>query len=334
MKIISFNSYKGGACRTTTCYNALPYIAELLGATSARPILVFDVDLDSMGLTNLFTWGNRFVSEVGYSSEYLFVNREVPAGKADINNRIRFAGFQGAVADNDWFFEKAFMKVGNALGLKDDGSVLFCGADCEADSLTDSEFNKYNDMPPVQIMLDALEEMDEPPCAVIFDCASGVQLSTRAILRTARKVVMCMRPTFQFRVGTRDYLLEKIRNEIRINLNNTKKEIILLPTSVASTDVPENDPNRESAMETLIDLRHEVLEDIERFIVNRVKSRESVLGYTLNDVMLRDEENFGIPEVERFKWKESLLYTEEPITQKERELKERYKKLAEVIIKD
>ena len=49
MKIISFNSYKGGACRTTTCYNTLPFLAKELGATSQQPILVFDVDLDSMG---------------------------------------------------------------------------------------------------------------------------------------------------------------------------------------------------------------------------------------------------------------------------------------------
>lgn len=334
MKIISFNSYKGGACRTTTCYNTLPHLAEQLGATSHQPILVFDVDLDSMGLTNLFTGGKRFVSEGGYSAEYLFTKREMPAGKDDINSKIKYSGFRALVEDNAWFFENAFMKVGNALGLKDNGSVLFCGADSEADSLTDSEFNRYKDMPPVQSMLDELEDMDEPPVAVVFDCAAGVQLSTLAILRASQKFVMCMRPSLQFRMGTRDYLLNKIPNELNKNKNSTKKSIVLVPTAVAETNIPEDARNTENAEEILIDLKHEVLEYVDRFIVNRIKGRERELGYQLDDTMIADDDKFGIPETERFKWKEGLLYKEEPITKRELELKECYKLLASVIAKD
>lgn len=350
MKIISFNSYKGGACRTTTCYNTLPYLADQLGATSHRPILVFDVDLDSMGLTNLFTNGKRFVSTGGYSAEYLFADREMPAGKNNINGQLKYGVFQNSVEGNPWFFEEAFMKVGNALGLEDDGSVLFCGADCDADSLTDSEFDKYKKCPPVETMIEKLDRMTEPPVAIVFDCAAGVQISTRAILRNANKFVMCMRPTLQFRIGTRDYLIHKIPDEMLKNLNNDKKTMVLLPTAVAGTGVSDSDPNKENAEEVLVGLKYDVLDYIDRFILNRIKGRETELGYELDETMLGYEldesmldyeldesmtdEKFGIPEIERFKWKEELLYKQKLITRKEIELKGSYIMLAKVIAKD
>ena len=334
MKIIAFNSYKGGACRTTTCYNALPYLAKQLGATSHRPILVFDVDLDSMGLTNLFTNGTRFVSNGGYSAEYLFADREMPAGKNNINTQLKYGVFQPCVEGNPWFFEEAFIKIGTDLGLEDNGSVLFCGADCDADSITDTEFDKYKKCPPVEVMLDRLEGMDEPPVAVVFDCAAGVQLSTRAILRSANKFVMCMRPTLQFRIGTRDYLVNKIKEEILKNLNSDKKTMILVPTAVAGTSVPDSDPNKKNAEEYLIDLKHGVQDYIERHIVSRIKGCEGELGYELDESMIADEDKFGIPEVERFKWKEELLYGGKPLTEKEKELSDRYEMLAKVIAKD
>jgi hypothetical protein len=54
------------------------------------------------------------------------------------------------------------------------------------------------------------------------------------------------------------------------------------------------------------------------------------LGYQLNTKMIT-EDDMGIPEIERFKWQEELLYTMQPLTQQESHLKERYEYLAEVI---
>ncbi|MDE7464746.1 MAG: hypothetical protein K2M48_06920, partial [Clostridiales bacterium] len=77
MKIISFNSYKGGACRTTTCYNTLPYLAKALNATSDEPLIVYDIDLDSMGLTSIFHADRLLSSEkMKYSAKHLFVDDE------------------------------------------------------------------------------------------------------------------------------------------------------------------------------------------------------------------------------------------------------------------
>ena len=43
-------------------------------------------------------------------------------------------------------------------------------------------------------------------------------------------------------------------------------------------------------------------------------------------------DDIGIPEVERFKWHECLLYNMDPLTTAEIKVKERYKMLAEVIV--
>jgi cellulose biosynthesis protein BcsQ len=334
MYIISFNSYKGGACRTTTCYNALPYLAKKLGATTHQPILVFDVDLDSMGLTNLFTGGSRFLSVAGYSASNLFVKGTVQPGKEDIDRKIKLRGFIGAVEDNEWFFEKAFYKVGQKLGLEDDGSVLFCGADSEADSISDTEYAEYADSSPILFLLAKLRSMSENnrPKAIVFDCAAGVQLSTRVILSVAQKFVMCMRPTLQFRIGTRDYLLNKIPAELRKAKNNDKREIYLVPTAVATIEVPSDDPNREAAIKELTKMKYDVQEKIEDYIIGDVTNCRD-LGYELNTKMIDDEE-MGIPEIERFKWKEGLLYTMEALTNKERNLKARYEYLADIITQD
>ena len=327
MKIIAFNSYKGGACRTTTCYNTLPYLANALGATSQNPILVFDVDLDSMGLTNLFTKGSRFKSKSGYSAEWLYVDNSEMLLK-----KIKFNGFKGTVADNDWYFDEAFMKVGTALGLDDNGSVLFCGADREADSLTDDDFEKYANSSPLGFLINKLELMgDNAPKAIVFDCAAGVQLSTRAILSKAQDFVMCMRPSLQFRIGTSDYLLNKVPDELKKGENNDKKRVILLPTAVATVDVPESDKNREEAMEFLTQLKLEVQELIQDDIVLEVQCKKD-RGYELDTTMV-DRDDMGIPEIERFKWKESLLYKMKPLTDKEARLQESYKVLADLIAK-
>lgn len=329
MKIISFNSYKGGACRTTTCYNALPYIAKALNATSEEPLIVYDIDLDSMGLTSIFHADIVTEQEkMKYSAKNLFVDDD-----SDINSKVYRTCLDNKKDIDEYF--GYYEKVGNKLGLEDAGSVLFLGADKKASTISDDSYLRFAKAPPIQKILATMREMDHPPKAIVFDCAAGVQMTTLAALQLSQCCVMCMRPTFQFRIGTGDYLINAIPDEIEKRKTNVKREIVLLPTAVAQVNVAESDPNRENAIEELGRLRNRAFRDIRRGIID-VYIRESKgrnLGYTLNTEMMEDRDGsvIGIPEIERFKWEEGLLYSQEDITEQEKSLKKQYEKLAKII---
>lgn len=325
MKVISFNSYKGGACRTTTCYNTLPFLAKALGATSDEPIIVYDIDLDSMGLTSIFHAKKRTGKEkLVYSAKHLFVDDE-----NGINQKAS-EGLDSIKANQEYFGH--YEKVGEQLGLEDDGSVLFLGADKNASTVSDDDYLKFAESSPAQTLIKKMKNMLLRPKAIIFDCASGVQMTTLVALQLSDYSVMCMRPTFQFRVGTADYLLRKIPFEINKRRSRQKREIILVPTAVAQMNIPEDDPNRDNALTKLSKLRKEAFDLINADIIEEYKNerKDGGLGYDLNTDMIedRDEPVVGIPEIERFKWEEGLLYKMDCITEQEKILKRRYEKLA------
>lgn len=330
MIVISFNSYKGGACRTTTCYNTLPYLAEKLGATSQQPIIVFDVDLDSMGLTSLFVGAqDENAPKKKYSARHLFINDE-----EGINDSLAENGLD-SIKDDDWFFEN-FIKVGNHLGLEDDGSVLFCGADANADVISDTQFKAMKERPPLTSLLKALKGMrPHKPKAVVFDCASGIQLTTLNVITSIDRAVMCMRPTTQFRIGTRDYLLNKIPKKLAI-VAGQKREIVLLPTAVPPIIVDEKEVNRVEVERELKSLRAEVYDKIEEEIVGDVLS-EIDDEYELNVEMVDISNDIvGIPEIQRFKWTESELLhnSKNKLSAQEKLLEERYIMLADILAKE
>lgn len=329
MKIISFNSYKGGACRTTTCYNTLPYLAKALNATSKEPILVYDIDLDSMGLTSIFHAGKRSTSKrMPYSAEHLFIEDEDGITKKALE-----------ALDNEKTEEYYgyYEKVGIDLGLEDDGSVLFLGADKNASTITDDEYKQHSQFTPIQKLVRVMREMATPPKAIVFDCASGVQMTTLVALQLADCDVVCMRPTYQFRVGTGDYILRQIPNEISKHTTETKREVVLLPTAVAQVNVPENEPMREKALDLLNTRRKKAFDAITKDIVlvYKMKNKNSKLDYSLNTEMFEDRNDpvKGLPEIERFKWEEELLYSldEEEMTEQEKLLKKKYEKLAGIL---
>lgn len=329
MKVITFNSYKGGACRTTTCYNTLPYLAKELGATSEEPILVFDIDLDSMGLTNIFnSQADRSDDrERAYSAKHLFVD-----DNNGINSRLH-SDMLDSVND-EWYF-KYFTKVGNDLGLADNGSVLFCGADENSSTISDDDYERFKESPPLVMLLNAFRDMNPAPKAVVFDCAAGVQMSTLMTLCHMDYSVMCMRPTMQFRIGTSNYLIKKIPIELKKNNTGQNRTVVLLPTSVAQINIPESDNNRETAIAELNKLRRIAFAKIKRDIIEKYYSngRAQLLGYVLNTEMAEGDDVIGIPEIERFKWEEGLLHNMEELTDQEKLLKTRYAKLAKIISK-
>lgn len=336
MLVISFNSYKGGACRTTTCYNTLPYLAEKLGATSKNPLLVFDVDLDSMGLTSLFIGAQKKnAPKKKYSARHLFVDDE-----DGINNSLE-PGCFSSVEEDDWYFGN-FIKVGTHLGLSDNGSVLFCGADANADVISDDQYNRMKNSSPFKKLTDALSDMGaNAPRAIVLDCAAGAQLSTLNVITSVDRSVMCMRPTTQFRIGTCDYLVNTLPKRL-INYSSSKKrEIILLPTAVSPIIVDEKDPNKSEVEKELKKLRFEVYDKIDDEIINVVLSEndKGSLGYTLNYSMADiTNDIMGIPEIQRFKWTESDLIHDlkqkHSLSEQEKLLESRYIMLAEMLAKE
>lgn len=322
MKILSFNSYKGGACRTTTCYNTLPFLAQELGATSKQPILVFDVDLDSMGMTNLLDKQGNF-NHAKYSANNLFVK-----DLDGICDRIRNNEFDDE-GDLEHYYA-LFNKAGKELGLEDDGAVLFCGVDSSASNFSDDTFKSvYDEMnSPIGNLIKALNnlEEDEKPKAIVFDCAAGVQMSTIMVLEKVNTMVMCMRPTYQFRTGTSHYIVNRIPQKLRHQQLSNPRKLVLVPTAVAACG-----PN--SSKEILL-LRNESYLGIQG--IRELTDDYSIdeLGYRFVDDMIDDLDTMGIPEVERFKWKEEgVLYKMNSCTPEEEKLKARYQKLAQVISK-
>ncbi|MDE7464438.1 MAG: hypothetical protein K2M48_05355, partial [Clostridiales bacterium] len=218
---------------------------------------------------------------------------------------------------------------------EDDGSVLFLGADKNASTISDDSYLKFAKAAPILKIISNMKDMQPAPKAIVFDCASGVQMTTLVALQLADCSVMCMRPTFQFRVGTGDYLIRAIPDEIEKRKTNKKREVVLLPTSVAQVEVPESDPNRDQAMKQLSRLRDNAFRNIRLDIINEYnkESKGRDLGYTLNTEMTEDRDGavIGIPEIERFKWEEGLLYSMEDITEQEKLLKKQYEKLAGIL---
>ncbi len=88
MLVVSFHSYKGGSCRSSTCINSLPFLVKHLGADAEHPILVIDTDIDSQGLTYLFGEEKSFGQ---YDSKMLL------CGKIPGKNKI------SSVSEHDFF---------------------------------------------------------------------------------------------------------------------------------------------------------------------------------------------------------------------------------------
>ena len=330
MKRISFNSYKGGACRTTTCYNTIPYLAQVMGATEDEPILIFDVDLDSYGMTSLLTDGEDRPKE--YSARNLFVDDNFGINKKIKSGQLKTPWYKD-------FYNKYFVKVGKDFGLNQAGAVLFCGVNPADDTISDEQFKLFKDDLPLDYLLSELDEMEEGcPKAVVFDCAAGVQQTTRNVLKSITDSVLCMRPTAQFRMGTRDYLIGKIP-KILVDSSNDMPNVILLPTAVAPISEPSdtNECSRDN-YELLTNLRAQSFKAIETDIIRRYKALvndDEFVGYKLQESMLDFKEPYtymGIPEIESFKWTEESLLSKLDIKgEQEKLLEGQYKKLANIL---
>lgn len=292
MKTITFYSYKGGAGRSSTTLNTLPYIVESFQATKNAPILVMDMDLDSAGMTYLLGLDVHF------------------KGRYDVKSFL--------MGDENWSESPAstisehelcqkFVAVGEVLGVEND-AVLFLGVDDaklvdnnQMDGTKEGVFNKLRRF----CRKSGIK-------AVVIDSSAGDQFSAVLSTGAANDIVCCMRPTMQFRIGTFNYLH-------RLAEKTSEKRVVLLPTVVPNVDkVVDGEMQRLKAINNI---------------------RERVEDLDIEDVCMEfvTEEMFGINEVERFKWKEGVLYKigeNSELSEDEKEALKRYKKLAKILAED
>ncbi|MBE5950082.1 MAG: hypothetical protein E7260_00660 [Lachnospiraceae bacterium] len=295
MIISTFFSYKGGAGRSTTCFNTIPFMAEEEEAFSREPILLIDMDIESAGMT------------------YLLNQQDTFKGKYDVKQFLK--------CEETWTTSKScdldqhplyqhFVPVGNLMGLEDDRAVMFLGVDDSSPQLKRKDVEGK--------MEEAMNKLQQFARnyhfkGIVMDSAAGDQFSAVLAVDTADKIVFCMKLTHQFRIGTFNYL-----NKLGLKYGKAadEKEIILLPTVVPADAVIDGQSQMEAAINDIRD---------------RVKNISSLDIHT--DFI--SEKRFGINEVMRFKWRESVLYKlskESSVTADEEEGMKRYRHLAKIIV--
>ena len=307
-KAITFHSYKGGAGRSSTAFNTIPYLADALQADQEHPILLLDFDIDSAGMTYLLGQQDYFSAEVNpdaYDVKSFLLNKMIWSTRPIRNLKTHS-------------LLSKFVPVGRLFGVED-GAILFLGVDDakeidnkEIDGMTAELVNALN------IFADNNEDIIR---AIVFDSASGEQTVARMAIDFSQTVVSCMRPTTQFQMGAFRHL-EKMKKD------GKSKNIVLLPTVVPSDEV-EIDGVAQRA-DAIYRIRNQALVLEEK---RNVDSAGRPL-LKLNKTFIQ-RDCFGINEVQRFKWREGLLYKLEKEgklnSQDEKEAASRYQKLAEVL---
>ena len=205
-------------------------------------------------------------------------------------------------------FIKKTVPVGNKFGLADDRSVIFLGVNDE------SIFDPNDIGGEKGELFKSLKQFCRKNGikAIVMDTSTGDQVSATIATSASDKIVCCMKNTMQFRIGTFNYLQ-------RLAKNDTDKQIIIFPTVVPQTDFEiDGEMQREKSINSIL------------------RKSENLPFATVNtDFVMSDM--FGINEIERFKWKEDILYKIEKdgnARDDEKEGIKRYNKLASIIIGD
>ncbi len=291
MEIISFHSYKGGACRSTTCFNTIPFLAQQMGASSDQPIILIEADLDSVGITKLLITPEE---EKAYFSDYS--SREFFYGD--------MGSTRGVIEDFSTHINmKRYMPVGNRFGLEDNGAVLFLGS--KAGGATSPEAISRVNMDTLTSYLEFLEDNGgKNPCALVFDCAAGSQATAVQANKIATTIVTCMRPTKQFREGTYDYYTSDFE-EFVVKKRMYDCKIIILPTAVAPALAGAQNSLRATAIE---ETKRKTME-LKEFYED--KGTINSCQITVDPSLVIGDKMFGIPEVTSLKFQESVLYIEQ-----------------------
>lgn len=302
-KVISFFSYKGGAGRSTLAYNIIPILAEEhIRPSKASPIIVVDMDIDSCGMSYLLEVEKQVTDEncVQYLLSKGCGNERAPS------------------ISEDPFFSK-LLPVGNKFGYADNNAVLFLPAK-DVKNVDGSSSSNYNDANNpfrrgLEQLVSASEKFNVP--AIILDSAVGNNATANASNQVADVVVCCMRPTKQFVNGTVRFF--ETLNSAESPWGKKPRKIILVPNVVPQEEMVIDDfwyPG--VAVDAIIN---------EAALLAEKNSRTG--NFYVRDMLGRSE--FGIPALTSFMWREAQLYTMKELSEPEKLVLERYRKLSAII---
>ena len=212
METLAYFSYKGGSGRSSLLYNTIPFLAKKLKATPQRPLLILDMDIDSAGLT--FLYSHKAQKAALYTQNII-------AGS--------YPGRYSCVEDIAAHpFFQALVGIGDVYGFEE-RSILFLPARTEGAISVEQDSNSYYiEGNPFDDIKALCEDFD--CCGMIFDCPTGSQMTADVSLRLSSKLVTVMRITLQFRKGTYSFLAgfdPKVAN----------KKYIIVPNAVPSDNI-------------------------------------------------------------------------------------------------
>jgi len=319
---VSFYSYKGGAGRSTTSWNTIQRLVKLMGPTVKNPFVIVDTDTESAGSTFLYKADEVFLGDDKFASvqKRMVTNDDTNYKKATDERKEEF--FDG------------MYPIGTFFGLEemDERAVLLIGANTDRTSNEADVAGKTNDS---LRQIENFHKNITKACrlcgakALFFDTPTGVQFLARKSVEESDIVVCCMRPTLQFRVGTKKQLIAFIKNDIGNDETGSRK-YILTPTVICAKKFQitqngkpypypeeakkrimkefgtgfeyEDDKKIEQAFKDNVIL--DMLEPTQADIKQKVYSELELISsqYVDDDTLV-----FGIPEIERFKWFEECL---------------------------
>ena len=300
LKVISYFSYKGGAGRSTLAFNTIPILAkEHLHPTKDHPIILIDTDLDSCGMSYL-----------------LGVDGDI---KDDCCTQDLLKNGLKSLERPEYIWQhpnfKDLFAVGDKFGC-DKESILFLAAKDVKDVDDQGNYNDANNpfVERLKNFIDICKYYKVP--AVILDAAVGNNATANATNQVSNIVVCCMRPTIQFVNGTVRFLKALEHG----GSFDGRKKIIAVPNVIPQEEVVVDDKIYPRYAITRITTQFEML--------TANLQEDSDITYNLE--MLNKNE-FGIPAVKSFMWREGQLATQDELNENEKLALDRYKKLAAII---
>ena len=302
MITLSCFSYKGGAGRSTLAMNIVTYLADALGATEEKPLILVDMDIDSCGITYFLNIEN-FSQETmdRFSVQALFGTNGSPSrdlSAESAKDHVLFSHLGGVGR----FFNKPDRAI---LCLPAQPGASLGANNSNYDSGKSANLEKF---------LQECKEWDI--CGVLLDSAVGDQLTAKWSNNAADIILCCLRPTEQFREGTSRFFDNFDRNTAK------NKKIIVIPNVVPT------DPLTIQEEGGLVHYPDHAKNKIKEAFADNIERKQNFYNMS----MLEDG-FFGVPKIDRFMWHESVLCVAPDLTESERKALDSYKRIVDTIKK-
>jgi MinD-like ATPase involved in chromosome partitioning or flagellar assembly len=347
---VSFYSYKGGAGRSTTLWNTIERLVDLMPPTAQNPFVIVDTDIESAGSTFLYKADEDFFRD----EEYLSVQTRMICG-SDTN----YTDPSDAVKKS---FFKSMRPIGTFFGLpkSEENAVLFIGVNLHRGPKSTAKDVVDDGSEKASQLLDNFSYAITSACeecgakALFFDTPSGTQFLARKSIQESDIIVCCMRPTDQFLSGTKRQLINFIDNDVKAGTNG-KRKYILTPTAICvdagqefmvgdekcpypghAKDVIVNTFDADNIQKIQEDRKKVFKENVIMDMLNPTPSDVKMKMFPVSD---DSDSVFGIPEIKRFKWFETCLGKllksgkEEELSSNDKMALNRYEYLAQTILK-